>query len=191
MEEVVLDEAKQLLLLQAGDKAAFEQIYNHFKSKMYRAALYKVRSDENAMEIVQEIFLDLWYRREQVIIDDLEKYLFSSVKHKVLNFYKKEILRKRYAESIELGYSDECSETEEKIAYNELSESVLSCIGKLPEKTRTIFELNRFQCKSSEEISLELGIPKRTVEYHITQSLKALRISLQDYLIILLFVVLS
>lgn len=191
MEEIVINDAKQLLLLRAGDKAAFEQIYNRFRSKLYRAALNKVRTDENAMEIVQEIFLDLWYRREHVVIADLEKYLYSAVRNKVLNFYKKEFQKKHYAETIQSDYSDESSETEEEIAYKELSEAMLSCIGNLPEKTRTIFELNRLQSKSSEEIAQTLGIPRRTVEYHITQSLKALRISLKDYLLIMLYILLG
>ena len=149
---------------------------------MYRAALSKVRTSENAMEIVQEIFLDLWLRRDQVFIEDLERYLFSATKYKVLDFYKKEFTRKQYAESVWVSGLDESYDTEETIAYNELSRSIVACIEQLPEKTRVIFDLNRIQGKSPDEVSDVLGIPLRTVEYHISQGLKSLRRSLRDYL---------
>ncbi|MCE7040093.1 RNA polymerase sigma factor [Dyadobacter sp. CY312] len=186
MEGILTNEAELLQLLRQGDKAAFEEIYHQFRSRLYRTALSKVRTDENAMEIVQEIFLDLWQRRELVQIEDLERYLYTAVKYKVLDFYKKEVQRKLYAESVKLNSLDESSDTEEVLAYNELSQSIFSCIEKLPEKTRVIFELNRIQCQTADEISQMLDIPLRTVEYHITQGLKSLRTNLKDYIIALL-----
>lgn len=186
MNGILTNEAELLQLLRQGDKAAFEEIYGQFQSRLYRTALSKVRTSENAMEIVQEIFLDLWLRRELVQIEDLERYLYTAVKYKVLDFYKKEVQRKLYAESVKLNNQDESSETDDMLAYNELSRSISSCIAKLPEKTRVIFELNRIQCQTADEISRMLDLPLRTVEYHITQGLKSLRANLKDYLILLL-----
>ncbi|REA58228.1 RNA polymerase sigma-70 factor [Dyadobacter luteus] len=186
MNGILTNEAELLQLLRQGDKAAFEEIYGQFQSRLYRTALSKVRTGENAMEIVQEIFLDLWLRRELVQIEDLERYLYTAVKYKVLDFYKKEVQRKLYAESVKLNNQDESSETDDMLAYNELSRSISSCIEKLPEKTRVIFELNRIQCQTADEISRMLDLPLRTVEYHITQGLKSLRANLKDYLILLL-----
>lgn len=180
------NEAELLQLLRQGDKAAFEEIYGQFHLKLFRTALSKVRTDENAMEIVQEIFLDLWLRRELVQIQNLERYLYTAVKYKVLDHYKKEVQRKLYAESVKLNSEQESLETDDTLAYNELSRSIFSCIAKLPEKTRIIFELNRIQCQTADEISRMLDVPLRTVEYHITQGLKSLRANLKDYLILLL-----
>lgn len=182
MQAVLTNDADLLPLLRAGDKAAFEEIYNRYRLRLYRAALSKVRTSENAMEIVQEIFLDLWLRREQVVIEDLERYLFSATKYKVLDFFKKEFTRRHYAETVQLSAPEESCQTEETLAYNELSRSISQCIDSLPEKTRVIFEMNRIQYKSPDEISYTLGVPLRTVEYHITQGLKALRASLREYL---------
>ncbi|ACT93487.1 RNA polymerase sigma factor [Dyadobacter fermentans] len=186
MQEILTNDAELLQLLRLGDRAAFEEIYNRYRIRMYRAALSKVGTSENAMEIVQEIFLDLWLRRDQVVIEDLERYLFSATKYKVLDFYKKEFTRKQYAESVQVTGPGKSYDTDETIAYNELSRSIVACIEQLPEKTRVIFDLNRIQGKSADEISGVLGIPLRTVEYHITQSLKALRFSLRDYLLTLI-----
>jgi RNA polymerase sigma-70 factor (family 1) len=186
LEEVLTEDIELLQLLRGGDKGAFEIIYNRYQSKLYRVALSKVRAEENAMEIVQDVFLDLWLRRTQVEITDLERYLFSAIKYKVLDFFKKEFQRKRYIELVQFSLSDHSSDTEETLAFNELTQSVMDCIDKLPEKTKKIFELNRLQHTSPDEISQLLNIPLRTVEYHITQGLRALRLSLKDYLPVLL-----
>jgi len=185
MEEILTNDAELLQLLRKGDQAAFEEIYNCYRTKLYRAALSKVRTDENAMEIVQDVFLDLWLRREQVFINDLERYLFSAIKYKVLDFFKKEFQRQLYVQSVHQNHTDGSSDTEEVLAYNELSESISHCIEQLPEKTKVIFELNRIQCQSADEISSALDIPLRTVEYHITQGLKSLRFHLKDFILIL------
>ena len=186
MDRILTGDADVLQLLREGDKAAFEEIYNSYRTKLYRVALSKVRTEANAMEIVQDVFLDLWLRREQVHINDLERYLYSAIKYRILDFFKKEFQRQQYAQAVHHTRIDQSWETEEVLAYNELSESISQCIGQLPEKTKVIFELNRIQCQSAEEISSSLDIPLRTVEYHITQGLKSLRYSLKDYILILL-----
>lgn len=186
MEEVLTNDAELLKLLRKGDKAAFEEIYNRYRTRLYRAALSKVRTDENAKEIVQDVFLDLWLRRDQVQIIELERYLYSAIKYRVLDFFKKEFQRQRYVQSVHYTHLDESSDTEDMLAYNELSESIAYCIAQLPEKTKVIFELNRIHYKSADEIASALDIPLRTVEYHITQGLKSLRYHLRDYILVLL-----
>jgi len=186
MEKILTNDAELLQLLREGDKAAFEEIYNCYQTKLYRAAQSKVRTDENAMEIVQDVFLDLWLRREQVHINDLERYLFSAIKYKVLDFFKKEFQRQLYVQSVHHNGMEGSSDTEEVLAYNELSESISQCIQLLPEKTKVIIELNRMQGQGADEISSALDIPLRTVEYHITQGLKSLRFHLKDFILMLL-----
>nr|WP_295922329.1 RNA polymerase sigma-70 factor [uncultured Dyadobacter sp.] len=186
MHPIVSDDTKLLQLLVQGDKVGFEKIYNRYHPKLYRIALSKVRTQENAMELVQDVFLDLWVRREEVEITDLERYLSSAIKYKVLDHFKKEFHRKRYMQLAQLSSLDQSSITEETLAFNELTRSILDCIDKLPEKTRKIFELSRIQHTSADEISTLLNIPLRTVEYHITQGLKALRSNLKDYILLLL-----
>ncbi|PSL31161.1 RNA polymerase sigma factor [Dyadobacter jiangsuensis] len=186
MQPIVSDDIRLVQLLVQGDKAGFEEIYNRYHPKLYRIALSKVRTQENAMELVQDVFLDLWVRRGEVEITDLERYLCSAIKYKVLDHFKKEFHRKRYMQFAQLGNLDQSSSTEETLAFNELTRSVLECIDKLPEKTRKIFELSRIQHTSSDEISTLLNIPLRTVEYHISQGLKALRSNLKDYILLLM-----
>ncbi|PWJ55016.1 RNA polymerase sigma-70 factor (ECF subfamily) [Dyadobacter jejuensis] len=169
------------------EEHVFKDIYDRYWQKMYRLAQTKVGHSENAKEIVQEIFLDLWQRRKEVEIREIERYLFTSVKYKVLDYIKQEILRKRYIDFVVTNDSDIDCDSEQKIAFKELSTEIATGINQLPEKTKIIFEMSRMQFKSAEEISNVLNISTRTVEYHITQGLRLLRIYLKDYIVISFF----
>ncbi|MGX5858644.1 RNA polymerase sigma-70 factor [Dyadobacter jiangsuensis] len=167
--------------LKLGDEDAFEQIYDRYWHRLYRAAENKVRESDEAKEIVQDIFLDLWARRGTVDILELEHYLLGAVKFKVLDYFKKEIVRRNYDQFVFINMSEADWDTEEELAYNDLNQSLIACIDQLPPKTRAVFELSRMQHKPNAEVARILKISTRSVEHHLSQGLKTLRIQLQDY----------
>ncbi|MDQ6477069.1 RNA polymerase sigma-70 factor [Dyadobacter sp. LHD-138] len=167
--------------LEQGDEYAFEQIYDRYWHRLYRAALNKIKVPDEAKEIVQDIFLDLWLRHGTVCIGELENYLHRAVKFKVLDFFKKEIVRRNYDKFAFVNMSEVAWDTEEELAYNDLNQLLIACIDLLPPKTRVVFELSKIQHKSNGEVAKMLKISTRSVEYHLSQGLKTLRIQLQDY----------
>lgn len=78
--------------------------------------------------------------------------------------------------------STTCAGTESSLTFHELSQAIEKAIATLPEKTRQVFRLSRFDHLSIREIATNLNISEKAVEYHITQSLKTLRFYLKDYL---------
>ncbi len=188
MPSIFVSDTQLVFGLKAGDEDAFRQIYDRYWHKLYRVAVGKVKAIENAKEIVQDIFLDLWLRHADLDIETLDHYLFSAVKFKVLDYFKHEIVRQNHRDFLTFSQSDADWDTEQEIAYNDLNQSIIACIDQLPPKTKQILELSRLQHKSNMEIADLLGISHRTVEYHIAQGLQNLRLYLRDYIILLLVV---
>lgn len=171
--------------LATGQEWAFSEIYRRYWKRMFKQAYAKTGSDDAAKEIVQDIFLDLWQRRGNARIEELERYLFKAVKYQVLDFYDKQILRKRHHEALWAKFGEEVTDSvEDQIAFEELNAKILECINSFSEKTRQIFTLNRIEGMSVVEISRLLNLPERTVEYHITVGLRHLRGHLKEYLIL-------
>jgi RNA polymerase sigma-70 factor (family 1) len=166
-------------------KNAFQEIYKRYWYKLYTVARRKVEAQEDAEEIVQDIFVDLWERRIRLNINELDRYLFSAVKYKVLNYIKSRIVRQTYRDTVSLKI-DADSNTEEELALQDLSQAITSGIENLPPKTQEIFRLNRLEGLSVREISDLLHIPERTVEYHVTQSLRSMRVYLKDFVVLML-----
>ncbi|RAK02959.1 RNA polymerase sigma-70 factor (ECF subfamily) [Larkinella arboricola] len=181
MDYSILSDVVLVKLLQAGDTTAFQTIYRKYWQPLLAVARKKLYSQENAEELVQDLFVDLWERRGTIQIDDLKKYLFGAVKYKVLNHIKALLIRQKYEDFKNAKLADLDCHTEEVLAYNDLNKALETGIAHLPDKTRQIFRLNRLENQSVRQISASLRIPERTVEYHIMQSLRSLRSHLKDY----------
>jgi len=177
--------------LKEGSESAFEAIYDRYWHKMYRVTLSRIKISENSEEIVQEIFSDLWARRAEVDIAALDHYLFRAVKFKVLDFFKRQIVRRNYEQFVLVNESDINWDTEQELAYYDLNQAIIACIDQLPVKTKLIFELSKMQQKSNIEIADLLKISNRAVEYHLSQGLKSLRLQLKDYILMLCILVSS
>lgn len=181
-----LEENKHLLAkIKTNDAKAFEVLYLKFWNRLFQFAVQKIKNEDASNEIVQDIFVDIWERRTTLQVENIESYLFSATKYKIIAFFKEVVL-----ESVEdLEIID--NQTNYQIWYNDFDEQLQSHIDQLPEKTKEIFILNRIEGKTAKEIAEQLQIPERTVEYHITQSLRYLRSKLQDYLYLAVFLLIN
>ncbi len=180
-----------LKLLKVNDEAALKEIYLRYWKSLFITALKKVRSKEVAEEIVQNLVVSLWNKRETSEIQNLQSYLNTAVKYQVINYVKTKIIREKkyqYAMSKQ-AYIENASE--DSLLINELSLAIDRAINTLPEKTQTVFRLSRFENHSVKDISSLMNISDKAVEYHITKSLKIMRQQLKDFILFeLIFVLL-
>lgn len=175
-------DAELIAGINSNDKKAFRRLYERYQEDMYRLALRKVQSEEVAEEIVQDVFVSLWEKRDGLVVTDIRSYLFRSVKNGVLDYVRAQIVRQNYAREFAFQVEPNYNNTDEFLALYDLTAAIHSGMDSLSEKTREIFKLNRLDSLSADEISKNLDLPKRTVEYHITLALRMMRTSLKDYL---------
>lgn len=190
MEVANVTDAVLLERLGTGDQNAFQEIYQRYWYKLFQVARRKVLFEEDAEEIVQDIFVDLWERREQLLINDLSKFLFKAVKYQILDYIKAQLVRQSYQNSNQLFNQNTDTQTEEQLALKDLNEAILTGIDQLPSKTQEIFRLNRLEGRSAKEIADILQIPERTIEYHITQALRTMRSYLKDFIVCIISILL-
>ncbi|UFH57123.1 RNA polymerase sigma factor [Spirosoma sp. KNUC1025] len=176
-----------LIRLRTGDEAAFREIYQRYWKKLFSIARRKIESLNAVEELVQDIFLKLWERRNELRIERLDAYLFTAIRYATINHIKSTLIHEKYADYAYAHLPEASSTTEEQMNLDELIEAVEKQLNDLPEKTSQIFRLNRLEYQSVKEISSQLKVPERTVEYHLSQAIKALRIYLRDYLLTSLF----
>mgnify|MGYP000874902625 FL=1 len=187
MQSTTLTDAELLRHLAESDDLAFRTLYDRYWGRLYDYTVGKVEYQETAEEIVQDIFIDLWKRRENLLIDRLDAYLFRAAKNRIIDVIRAGLVRKYHEDSAgAIRYSEsQILDEEEQFAYKELYDAILEGLNVLPEKTSEIFRLNRLEQMSAEEISQLLQIPTRTVEYHITLALRAMKAYLKDFLMLL------
>ena len=169
-------------LMSLGDKDAFEEIYRRYWRKLFQKARQKVYAKEIAEELVQDIFINIWEKRTHASILSLEPYLYTALKYQIISHIRKQLNEEKIVAYASIESNDEINSLEETIAFADLTQSIDLAMAQLPEKTRHIFRLNRLEGKTTREIVEMLNIPERTVEYHISQSLRFMREHLKEFL---------
>jgi RNA polymerase sigma-70 factor (family 1) len=172
-------DSELLNLLRLDDRKAFEILYNKYSRKLYNAAYNLFRDTEVCEDLVQELFIDLWAKRNTLNITSLEWYLKVAVKNRVLMYIRtqKATLDISVIETLTDKYT-----TDSQLLQHDISRVLNQSVANLPEKCRHIFTLSRMDYLSNKEIAARLNISIKTVENQITIALRYLRTGLTDYL---------
>lgn len=180
-----MEEQQLVSRLQCGDEKAYKQIFVHYYSPLCEyASLYIPAADSE--ELVQELMLFIWENKENIVIESsLKSYLFTATKNRCLNAIQKNQYHERIYNRIYEKLKDKVEDPDFYL-YNEMMENIEKAIDALPENYRETFILSRFGDMTNAEIALKLGVSVKTVEYRISNSLKLLRVSLKDYLPLLI-----
>ena len=168
-------------LLHEGNSSAFEEIYKRYWFKLYSIAFRHLGVKEECEELVQNVFLSIWNRRENIQIKKLDIYLTVSIKNQIYDFIKSQISYRKYQEYAILQEVMQSSMPFQTLHYGELSDAVEAALARLPEKSAEVFRRSRFSNQSVKQIAEDLNLSDKTVEYHITKSLKFLKENLWMY----------
>ncbi len=168
--------------LKKGEPAFFGLLFNRYYTGLVVYARHLLESDDNAEDIVHDVFMALWEKRASLSVNSsLKSYLFTSVKNRCLNYITHLRVQSDYQQAI-LQKGDVLGLTWEFYEEAELSNLIESAIKKLPPQCQKVFIMSRFEDKTAAQIAQELTISPRTAEKHIEKAVKLLRHELKDYL---------
>ena len=182
------NQTKELFLyeeLKRGKEYAFDFFFNYYYPGLCVYAQKMISlSEEQAKDIVQDVFVKFWNDREKLNIQfSVRSYLFVSVKNKCFDFLRKKNRNIKFEEiTVEHDITDESFET---YILSELQTLFNKSLNKLPERCREIFELSRFHGLKNREIAAKLNLSEKTVENQVTKALHILKEELKDYLTLL------
>lgn len=172
-------------LVKQGDAEAYKELYDRYWENLFAYTYNCLHHRESAEEIVQDIFLMLWEKKNKLMINSsISAYLFTIAKHKVLNVMRAENVRSTYASLLSTFLEQkQDNSNEEWQFYNDLEAAIEDSLMALPEKCRTIFKMSRQEHLSIKEIAERMNLSTKTVENNLTQALKHLRARLGDFII--------
>lgn len=171
--------------LNNGDVFAFEILFKLYRSKLLYIASQYISSEEDAEEIIQNIFIKVWSKKN--IQSNINGYLYKVTRNACLDYLrtKKQLLNiennlnQLEASINHTAFSDDAASL---IIEKELYQAVLKSIDLLPPKCKDVFVKSRIEGLNHKEISKKLDISTKTIETHITKAIKHLRVSLREFL---------
>ena len=181
---------------QQTDTKLFSILFEQYKEPFILFANSYIRDRVASEDIYVEAMMQYWEKRHELSSDtNIPAYILTSVKNRALNHLRHLNVRTEAEEQLfshsarELNFRisslESCDPSE--LFTIEMQEIVRKAMDELPEQTRIIFYKSRYENKTNAEIAEELGVNIKTVEYHISKTLKLLRTRLKDYLPLLIF----
>ncbi|GGC48382.1 DNA-directed RNA polymerase sigma-70 factor [Parapedobacter defluvii] len=170
-------------LLRKGDGAAFAEIYQRYSPVLYRHAYNKLRDKEEVRDLIQELFINLWDRRQDIVLaSSLSSYLYGAVRNRVINVFAHQKVEERYLASlVDFVEADQVT-ADQWVRERELRAQIERAVASLPRKMREVFELSRIEHLNHKEIAERLDISDQTVNKQVKNALRILRSKLGAFL---------
>jgi RNA polymerase sigma-70 factor (ECF subfamily) len=171
--------------LKKSDRKVFKQIFETWYDPLLRFCSIRLGNSEDAEEIVQDIFVKLWIKRDELQINSsLRSYLYRTALNRIINHQEHLKIRLTHREYV-LSVGNQSNFHSENFPQKEISDLAAIAVSRMPARRRSVYELSRHQGLTYAEIANRLNISIKTVEAHLSAALEDLRVSLKDYLPVL------
>ncbi|MBV7533729.1 RNA polymerase sigma factor [Chitinophaga sp. sic0106] len=172
----LLSEADLCELLAQGNESAYEELYSRYWKKVYKIALTYLKQSHEAEDLVQNVFIKLWLKRNALAgISSFDAWLRVVARNEVISYMRKQELP---TVAIEAGWelrADE-SHTPHKLTVSRESTTLINnAIEQLPPQRRQVFKLSREEGLTYDQIASRTGIVRETVKKHIVRALVSIR----------------
>ena len=178
-----MDDRELLERIRSGDSDAFDAVFRTHYASLVATAERMLRRRDVAEELVQDVMLELWRRRETLVVDDsLRGYLFRATRNRTLNHLRHGAIEKRAEPELIADHEDVKPGASSAIVEEEIEVAVRRAVAELPPRCREVFELSRVEGLRYAEIATALGISVKTVEAQMGKALRILRERLANWL---------
>ncbi|MEO9005029.1 MAG: RNA polymerase sigma-70 factor [Ginsengibacter sp.] len=182
------NEKDLLAEIASGEERAFKKLFDLYKERFYAVALKMTRSEEVAEDIVQDVFMNIWSKREGLVdVESPSSYFFTVVYRRVYHHYRKTALERKLLQGAPPAM-ELVNTTDEMVLAQESSKLISQAIAKLPPQQKLVFKLSKQEGLSREDVAHQLQISPHTVKNHLADALKFIRAFLHNPAIIILLI---
>jgi len=165
-----------LFRLRAGDHEAFELLYLQYSKSLYWRLRRMVKSLEEADELLQDLFVKVWEKREEIIIQQsFEAYLYRIAQRMAVDYFRKLERQSRMQHHVQLSIPETTESVEEYILARETQQLLDDAVAQLPEQRRRAFTLCKIEGKSHQEAAEIMNISPNTVHNHLVKAISSVK----------------
>ena len=176
-----LNTEELIIRLKKNDKSALDEIFNHYYPRLFNFSKRFLKVEDDIDDILQDVFLKIWLNRSK--IDNCEtfnSFVFTVTRNALLNLIRSKLKDQSFKEKFSQKVIATEYLTQQPYEYEEIKTAVERIITKLPQKSQIVFILSRTDGLSNKEIAHRLNLSEKSVEDHITHSIRFLKKSLNE-----------
>lgn len=165
-----------------GDEKAFTRLFERYSDVTYGFAIVYTKTAESAEEVVQEIFLKLWIRREKLRdIQSFPDHLFIITRNHIIDFLRKNLREKKYQQQLLRHFKEVSFTPEQQLIFKESGEMIEKAVAMLPPQQQVIYRLRRNEDMPLDEIAFAMNLSRLTVRNHLNRALTTIRAYLRAH----------
>ncbi len=166
--------------LAGGSERSFRELYDLYAGRIYTMAMGYLKSPMEAQDVVQEIFVKIWEKRNGLTsIDNFPAYVHVITRNLLINQLQKKIPVFSQHELTEHAIPEDRHQPQQQLDYRELATLITSAVAQLPARQQQVYRLSREQGLNHQQIAKELNLSYDTVREHMSKALKNIRDNLQ------------
>lgn len=169
-------DARLTYLIKTGVKEAFQELFERYGPRIYQFSYSYLKNGEDAEELVQDVFLKIWEKRDS--LDDsknIKSFIFKVAVNAIYDFIRRKNIESAYKDFAEANFEKQPNSTWHQVIFSEMLANLDRLVKQMPPERQKIFRLSREDGLTSEEIARKLNLSKRTVENQLYRAIALLK----------------
>ncbi len=167
--------------LKKDDKSAIDELFGYYYPRLFHFSRSILKIENEVDDVLQEVFVKIWLNRQKIgNAETFNAYIFTITKNEVLNLIRKNLRDQNFRDQLFLRSVAEEYQQQSQLEFEEVKAGIDKIVANLPEKRQQVFLLSRTEGLSNKEIARQLNISEKTVEDHITHSVRKIKNAMKE-----------
>jgi len=176
-----ISDAELAFHVKNGEKLAYQVLFERFTPRIYQFALSYLKNEADAEELIQNVFLIIWEKRESIDgTQNVKAYIFKITVNCIYDYIRRRNIERAFNDYARLNFTRSSENTWHQVIYEEMMDTLEKMVSELPEQRRKIFLLSKRTGLNNNEIALHLNISIRTVENQLYRAVSYLKAHFKD-----------